>query len=58
MVESEAHSLLVWLLREDENDVVKVTATAAAANLLLEFSPVRNVRTFRRTLHGLAHTQH
>ncbi|KAG0656875.1 hypothetical protein C6P46_006896 [Rhodotorula mucilaginosa] len=42
MVESEAHSLLVWLLREDENDVVKVTATAAAANLLLEFSPVRN----------------
>ncbi|GAA5878604.1 hypothetical protein JCM3774_004079 [Rhodotorula dairenensis] len=42
MVESEAHSLLVWLLREEENDVVKVTATAAVANLLLEFSPVRN----------------
>lgn len=44
MVESEAQVLLVWLLREDENEVVKVTATAAVANLLLEFSPLRTVR--------------
>ncbi|BGP53332.1 hypothetical protein JCM8202v2_000891 [Rhodotorula sphaerocarpa] len=41
MVESEAQGLLVWLLREEENEVVKVTATAAVANLLLEFSPLR-----------------
>lgn len=44
MVESEAQGLLVWLLREEENEVVKVTATAAVANLLLEFSPLRQVR--------------
>ena len=59
MVESEAHSLLVWLLREDENDVVKVTATAAAANLLLEFSPVRNVRELLHCArYRLAHIRH
>ncbi|GAA6000760.1 hypothetical protein JCM10207_004643 [Rhodosporidiobolus poonsookiae] len=43
LVESHAESPLVRLLREDENDVVKITASAAVANLLLEFSPMRTV---------------
>jgi hypothetical protein len=44
LVEARAEESLVRLLREEENEVVKVTASAAVANLLLEFSPMRNVR--------------
>ncbi|BGP29556.1 hypothetical protein JCM10296v2_001295 [Rhodotorula toruloides] len=43
LVESHAEGPLVALLREDENEVVKVTAMAAVANLLLDFSPMRSV---------------
>ncbi|GAA5850936.1 hypothetical protein JCM8547_009136 [Rhodosporidiobolus lusitaniae] len=43
LVEAHAEEQLVWLLREEENGVVKITASAAVANLLLEFSPMRNV---------------
>ncbi|BGP05506.1 Armadillo repeat-containing protein 8 [Rhodotorula toruloides] len=43
LVESHAEGPLVALLREDENEVVKVTAMAAFANLLLDFSPMRSV---------------
>ncbi|GAA5826292.1 hypothetical protein JCM11251_007244 [Rhodosporidiobolus azoricus] len=43
LVEAHAEESLVRLLREDENEVVKITASAAVANLLLEFSPMRNV---------------
>lgn len=46
LVEQQAEEKLVWLLREEENETVKVTASAAVANLLLEFSPMRNVRLF------------
>jgi hypothetical protein len=35
---------LFELLREDEEELVKVTATAAVSNLLLEFSPMKTVR--------------
>ncbi|GAA5900375.1 hypothetical protein JCM5296_001412 [Sporobolomyces johnsonii] len=41
LVESHAEGPLVQLLREDENEIVKITATAAVANLLLDFSPMR-----------------
>ncbi|GAA5984444.1 hypothetical protein JCM11641_000140 [Rhodosporidiobolus odoratus] len=41
LVEAHAEEPLVRLLREDENEVVKITASAAVANLLLEFSPMR-----------------
>ncbi|CEQ39304.1 SPOSA6832_00838 [Sporobolomyces salmonicolor] len=41
LVESHAEGPLVQLLRDNENEVVKVTATAAVANLLLDFSPMR-----------------
>jgi hypothetical protein len=47
LVDQGAEEKLVWLLREEENEVVKVTASAAVANLLLEFSPMRNVRSLR-----------
>ncbi|GJN87904.1 hypothetical protein Rhopal_000859-T1 [Rhodotorula paludigena] len=43
LVECHAAGPLVSLLREDENEVVKITATAAIANLLLDFSPMRSV---------------
>ncbi|GAA5918570.1 hypothetical protein JCM6882_002340 [Rhodosporidiobolus microsporus] len=43
LVEARAEESLVRLLREEENEVVKVTASAAVANLLLEFSPMRTV---------------
>ncbi|BGP22349.1 armadillo repeat containing protein [Rhodotorula toruloides] len=43
LVESHAEGPLVALLREDENEVVKVTAMAVVANLLLDFSPMRSV---------------
>ncbi|BGP13292.1 hypothetical protein JCM10213_004938 [Rhodosporidiobolus nylandii] len=41
LVEAHAEDSLVRLLAEDENEVVKITASAAVANLLLEFSPMR-----------------
>ncbi|GAA5902579.1 hypothetical protein JCM8208_006928 [Rhodotorula glutinis] len=43
LVEAHAEEQLVRLLREDENEVVKITAAAAVANLLLDFSPMRQV---------------
>ncbi|BGP37142.1 hypothetical protein JCM10450v2_001048 [Rhodotorula kratochvilovae] len=43
LVEAHAEEQLVRLLREDENEVVKITAVAAVANLLLDFSPMRPV---------------
>ncbi|GAA6061710.1 hypothetical protein JCM10212_004942 [Sporobolomyces blumeae] len=43
LVECHAEVCLVFLLREDENEVVKITAVALFANLLLEFSPMRNI---------------
>lgn len=45
-MEQQAEERLVWLLREEENEVVKITASAAVGNLLLEFSPMREVRRF------------
>lgn len=43
LVEAHAEEQLVRLLSEDENEVVKITAAAAIANLLLDFSPMRTV---------------
>ncbi|GAA5932098.1 hypothetical protein JCM3775_004239 [Rhodotorula graminis] len=43
LVEAHAEEQLVRLLREDENEMVKITAAAAVANLLLDFSPMRPV---------------
>lgn len=45
--ETRAAEAIYGLLREDEDVVVQITAAAAVSNLVLEFSPVRQVRQTR-----------
>jgi hypothetical protein len=58
LVDAGAAVPLFELLREDEDDLVKITATAAVSNLLLDFSPMKKALLERSAIPRLVDLTH